>query len=149
MLNQKTRFKLQSLIHNPEITLVSINDANYSFDEHRYTYVNIQAECSLAKFGSIVSGSGINLGPAREFECEHDNYFAVGHSIDGEIEGCRVSCIVTKRIKKEAPQQEGAQEKNFTSDYTTDSNFALPCHNKWTCEECVSKCESEVKVANA
>lgn len=115
LLSQESRVKLQSLINHPEIHSVSIHDGKYAHGIR--TSATIHADCEVFTLLSILDAEAIEFNEPREFECDHESSVSLGHTFEGKIEGCTIDIFATRKVKKEAPQQEGAKE-NTLSDYT-------------------------------
>lgn len=134
MLSQETRNAVYELLNNPSVGHIqaseSINAVNYiTFHLNEGAYPSEIRDLVEKIFGCSFEKLEVTTWPEKNVDI-YERRYANGHKLDISIRGY---------IKKEAPQQEGAQEKT-QDDYTSDQTFALACHNKWTCDECVSKC---------
>lgn len=128
MLSQESRIKLQNLINYPMVTSVSIQDRRVIYSPGNaevYARADIHATCELETMQVILDESGISYGKTRDFECEHEDHWSIGHIFNGTIEGCNISFIVTRNIKKAPADAEGPKE-NFLPDNNTEV---------WTVEE--------------
>lgn len=118
ILSQESRIKLQDLINYPVVTNVAIQDRRVIYspgNEEVYADANVHATCELETMKKILFENGIPCTEPRDFTCDHGTFLSVGHSFDGEIEGCNISFIVTKNVKK-APADAEELKENFLPD---------------------------------